>query len=96
MKKIIEPVKAEIAEYYCDACKKLVLIDGLPQDQVPETNKEFAVALQGNFGNNSNTPGLFFNLDLCNDCGEKLVKATENLFDIKIKSPEFEILKVEE
>jgi hypothetical protein len=89
MKKIIEPMKNEIAEHYCDLCKQLVLIDGLPQDQVPETNKRFSLAIQGDFGIISNTPGLFFNLDLCNECGEKVVKLIESSFNIKIESPKF-------
>jgi hypothetical protein len=89
MKRLIEPSKPEIAEYYCDLCKQLVLIDGLPQDQVPETNKRFSLAIQGDFGIISNTPGLFFNLDLCNECGEKVVKLIESSFNIKIESSKF-------
>ncbi len=91
MKKLIEPAKPEISEYYCDGCKKLVLIDGLPEDKIPQTNKKFGVALQVDLGYNGNTAGLFANLDLCEDCGWKLVKATETLFNLKIESPQFEI-----
>ena len=89
MKKIIETHKDEIAEYYCDGCHKLVLISGLPQDQVPETYKKFGVALQFDLGYNGNTAALFGNLDFCEQCGWKLIKSTETLFDITIKNPDF-------
>lgn len=90
MKKLIEPSKPEIAEYYCDGCKQLVLIDGLPEDQVPETNRKFGVALQVSLGYNETHAALVTNLDLCEDCGWKLCKAAENLFKINIETPNFE------
>lgn len=89
MKKIIEKSKEEIAEHYCDICKNLVLITGLPEYQIPQINREFSVALQGSFGVQSNMSGLFFNLDICNECGEKVVKLVESSFNIKIESPKF-------
>jgi hypothetical protein len=89
MKKLIDPGKAAITEYYCDGCHSLVLIEGLPEDEVPETHKEFSVALDFNFGYNTKYNGLFGDLHFCNECGIKLIKVTETLFSIKIESPIF-------
>ena len=89
MKKLIDPGKPAITEYYCDGCHSLVLIEGLPEDEVPETFKEFSVVLHGDFGYNKISPGLFFDLQLCSECGIKLVQVTEKIFNIKIETPIF-------
>jgi len=87
MKKLIDPGKPAIIEHYCDTCKELIVIEGLPEDQIPIIKKQFAVALHGNFGYNSCNTGLFFDLDLCDECGMKLVTVMETMFNIKIESP---------
>ena len=64
MKKLIDPGTAPIIEHYCDGCGELVIIEGLSADEVPETHKEFSVALSGSFCYSSSVPGLFFDMNL--------------------------------
>lgn len=90
MKKLIEKQKDEIAEFYCDGCKKLVVIAGIPIEKQPETGLEFCVTIHGNFGYNKDYNGLIFDNHYCNDCGSKIVNMLETLFEENIKSPEFE------
>ena len=77
MRKIIAPAIPAKIEYYCDGCKKRVSF---------EMGNEFAVAIQGSFGFNSPCDGLNFGMNLCGECGIKLVNHLDSLFNVRIET----------
>jgi hypothetical protein len=86
MIKVTKPMEPEVTETYCDGCKSLMEIYGLPEDQLPIFDKKPSVALSANFSTNCKYDALYFNVHLCNECGEKVIDFLKQTFNLEILS----------
>jgi hypothetical protein len=86
MIKNIELPKDPINEVYCDVCKELVEITGIPDDEKPVLQKEMSALLSIACGKNSKYEGLFTNIHFCNTCADKLIYLLSEELGLELSS----------
>jgi hypothetical protein len=87
MIKNIRPAEEAVDELYCDICKDLSGITGIPDEQ-PVIHKQITVAISFNCGHTSKHEGLFADIHLCNTCGDKLIDILKEKFNLEMSTKE--------